>query len=164
MVLYICCDTHPKPCIRRGNHETGGSWAFGKFTNDVDDIDAVVAHLRREYGYVVDMLVGHSRGSVAAMLWLCKHKDGHAKDVKMYVNVSGRFRMEVGFSPYSTTNPGFTKLRSTKHRKSMVSNHLVQPQHVCAIFMQNQMITSISKRRLRSKAISTATMSLRASH
>ncbi|KAI0770337.1 ectomycorrhiza-regulated esterase [Fomes fomentarius] len=84
----------------RGNHETGGTWAFGKFTNDVDDIDAVVAHLRQEYGYVVDMLVGHSRGSVAAMLWLCKHKEGYAKDVKMYVNVSGRFRMEKIYDDY----------------------------------------------------------------
>ena len=45
----------------------------------------------------MDMLVGHSRGSVVSMLWACKHRDGLAKNVKRYVNVSGRYRMEVSF-------------------------------------------------------------------
>lgn len=54
-------------------------------------------YLKNEYGYVVDMLVGHSRGSVTALLWLCKHKDGDAKTLTSYVNVSGRYRMEVRF-------------------------------------------------------------------
>lgn len=31
------------------------------------------------------------------MLWACKHRDGLAHNVKRYVNVSGRYRMEVSF-------------------------------------------------------------------
>ncbi|OJT13969.1 hypothetical protein TRAPUB_9453 [Trametes pubescens] len=64
----------------RGNHETPGTWAFGRFTNDVLDLEVVVDYLTKEFGYVVDMVVGHSRGSVVGMLWLCKHRDGAAKD------------------------------------------------------------------------------------
>lgn len=53
-------------------------------------------YLTSQLGYVIDLLVGHSRGSVVGMLWLCKHRDGAAKSVRGYVNVSGRYRMEVG--------------------------------------------------------------------
>ena len=89
-VLYVCTDA---PCS--GNHETPGTWHFGRFDDDVDDLDAVVEYLTQTYGYVVDTIVGHSRGSVVAMLWLCKHSDGAARSVTRYVNVAGRYRMEV---------------------------------------------------------------------
>ncbi|KAI0354928.1 ectomycorrhiza-regulated esterase [Trametes cingulata] len=78
----------------RGNHETPGPMLFGKFENDVVDLDVVVEYLTKEFGYVIDMLVGHSRGSVVGLLWLCKHRDGASKNVRRYVNVSGRYRME----------------------------------------------------------------------
>lgn len=81
----------------RGNHETPGPWVFAGFSEDVIDIEVVVEYLRKEYGYVVEMLVGHSRGSVTALQWLCKHKDEDAKTVTRFVNVSGRYRMEVCF-------------------------------------------------------------------
>lgn len=81
----------------RGNHETPGPWVFAGFPEDVTDLEVVVAYLKKEYGYVVDMLVGHSRGSVTALLWLCQHKGDDAKAVTRYVNVSGRYRMEVCF-------------------------------------------------------------------
>ncbi len=83
--------------VCRGNHETPGTWTFAGFSQDVTDLEVVVEYLKKEYGYVVDMLVGHSRGSVTALLWLCKHKDGDTKTVTRYVNVSGRYRMEVRF-------------------------------------------------------------------
>ncbi|KAI0335937.1 alpha/beta-hydrolase [Cubamyces sp. BRFM 1775] len=78
----------------RGNHETPGTWRFGRFHDDVLDLEVVVDYLTKEYGYVIDMLVGHSRGSVVSLLWMCKHRDGHAKNVRRYVNVAGRYRME----------------------------------------------------------------------
>ncbi|KAG9315683.1 hypothetical protein JVU11DRAFT_3329 [Chiua virens] len=43
------------------------------------------------YGYEIHMLVGHSRGSVAGMYWLCTSEQG--KGVSALVNVSGRYRM-----------------------------------------------------------------------
>ena len=70
---------------------------FAGFSEDVIDIEVVVEYLKKEYGYVVEMLVGHSRGSVTALQWLCKHRDEDAKTVTRFVNVSGRYRMEVCF-------------------------------------------------------------------
>ena len=88
----------------RGNHETPGTWKFGNFDDDVVDIEVVVAYLRKEYGYVVDMLVGHSRGSVVSLLWICKHREDDSMSVTRFVNVSGRYRMEVRSPPVARPN------------------------------------------------------------
>ena len=77
----------------RGNHETGGEWRVGAILNDVADIDTVVAYLHKEYGYVVDLLVGHSRGVISGMRWMCTSEE--SKKVRAFVNVSGRYRLEV---------------------------------------------------------------------
>ncbi|EIW59500.1 alpha/beta-hydrolase [Trametes versicolor FP-101664 SS1] len=110
----------------RGNHETPGTWAFGRFTNDVLDLEVVVDYLAREFGYVVDMVVGHSRGSVVGMLWLCKHRDGAAKDATRYVNVSGRYRMEKIYDDLELhkaelESTGFVLRTATVARKPFVS-------------------------------------------
>lgn len=60
---------------------------------DVQDLRVVSEHLVTHYGYRIDLVVGHSRGSVAAMRWLCTSETG--KKVVGFVNVSGRYRMEV---------------------------------------------------------------------
>ncbi|KAF9241080.1 Alpha/Beta hydrolase protein [Melanogaster broomeanus] len=77
----------------RGNHESGGQWKQGGFADDVEDLVTVVAYLRTTYGYEIDMVVGHSRGSVVGMYWLCTSEEG--KGVRALVNVSGRYRMHV---------------------------------------------------------------------
>jgi len=77
----------------RGNHETPGPWRLGNIQDDVLDIHVVVEHLTRKHGYVIDLLVGHSRGSVAGMLWLSQYPAAETRTVTGYVNVSGRFRM-----------------------------------------------------------------------
>lgn len=58
----------------------------------MQDLQAAVAFLRRTYGYEIDMVVGHSRGSVVGIHWLCKSEEG--KRVSTMVNVSGRYRMD----------------------------------------------------------------------
>ena len=50
-------------------------------------------YLKTEYGYVIDFVVGHSRGSVVAFYWIAHSP--HAKDVGAFVNASGRYRMQV---------------------------------------------------------------------
>ena len=55
------------------------------------DVDVVVKYLKSKYGYIVTMMVSHSRGSVVAMGFLCSYED--AANVKYFVNVSGRYRM-----------------------------------------------------------------------
>jgi len=75
----------------RGNHETGGTWKQGAIAEDVEDLVVVVKYLTTELGYEVDLLVGHSRGSVVALHWLCTSAEGQR--VGGMVNVSGRYRM-----------------------------------------------------------------------
>lgn len=76
-----------------GHHETGGAWKLANFFGDVEDIQTVVQFLSSELGYTVDLIVAHSKGSVSAMLWLCKYEE--AKSVRGFVNVAGRYRMEA---------------------------------------------------------------------
>ncbi|KIM42967.1 hypothetical protein M413DRAFT_443787 [Hebeloma cylindrosporum] len=75
----------------RGNHETGGEWQQGALVNDLVDLQAVVDYLKATYGYVIELLVGHSRGSIVAFRWLATTEDG--RKVSAFVNASGRYRM-----------------------------------------------------------------------
>lgn len=75
----------------RGNHETGGTWKQGALDEDLEDVDAVVAHLKSTYGYDIELIVGHSRGSLVASRWIASTEDG--RKVPAFVNVSGRYRM-----------------------------------------------------------------------
>ncbi|KAI0345750.1 ectomycorrhiza-regulated esterase [Trametopsis cervina] len=77
----------------RGNFESPGPWRASGFDDDVEDISSIVAYLTSKFGYVVDLLVGHSRGSVAGMKWMCTAKEGQG--VRGYVNASGRYRMDL---------------------------------------------------------------------
>jgi hypothetical protein len=54
----------------------------------------VARYLRRTYGYRVTLLIGHSRGSIAGCKWLAT-KTEEKKSVEMFINVSGRYRMDV---------------------------------------------------------------------
>ncbi|KAH9891612.1 ectomycorrhiza-regulated esterase [Cubamyces lactineus] len=105
----------------RGNHETPGTWHFGRFQDDVLDLEVVIDYLTKEYGYVIDMLVGHSRGSVVAALWLCKHRDGLAKNVRRYVNVAGRYRMEKVYADDLEQNQALLKSQGYVVRKAVVA-------------------------------------------
>lgn len=78
----------------RGNHETpGANWSMGGLADDLEDVKAVVALLTAERGYVVHLVVGHSRGSVVGMKWASTTTEG--RGILGFVNVSGRYRMNV---------------------------------------------------------------------
>jgi hypothetical protein len=79
----------------RGNHESNGAWRIGGLPSDVEDIRIVAAYLTTVYGYVIDLVVGHSRGAIASMNWVATSEEG--KGVTGYVNVAGRYRLEVSF-------------------------------------------------------------------
>lgn len=51
----------------------------------------VIKYLKSMYGYVVMMMVSHSRASIVTMRYLCTYEE--AADVRYFVNVSGRYRM-----------------------------------------------------------------------
>ncbi|KAI0768977.1 alpha/beta-hydrolase [Trametes elegans] len=106
----------------RGNHETPGPLLFGRFSNDLLDLEVVIEYLTKQLGYVIDMLVGHSRGSVVSLMYLCKHREGAAKEVTRFVNVSGRYRMEKIYSDMELhkaeiESQGFYLRRATVARK-----------------------------------------------
>ncbi|KAL4080798.1 Alpha/Beta hydrolase protein [Scleroderma citrinum] len=83
----------------RGNHESSGRCRYAGFADDVQDLVTVVAFLRNTYGYEIDMIVGHSRGSVVGIHWLCTSEEG--KHVSAMINVSGRYRMHRIFDRMS---------------------------------------------------------------
>ncbi|KAH9950554.1 ectomycorrhiza-regulated esterase [Amylocystis lapponica] len=78
----------------RGNHESCGTWSYGNAPNDVVDIEVVCDYLSGQFGYVVDLVVGHSRGAVVGMTWLCTANSKYAKTVRGYVSAAPRFRMD----------------------------------------------------------------------
>ena len=77
----------------RGNHETGGIWKQAALHEDLEDIQAVVDFMKLQYGYVVDLVIGHSRGAIVSFTWLSTSPDG--RKVSAFVNASGRYRMGV---------------------------------------------------------------------
>lgn len=83
----------PVPAENRGNHETGGTWKQGALEEDLEDVNVVVAHLKSTYGYEIELVVGHSRGSLVGFRWIASTEDG--RKVPAFVNVSARYRMRV---------------------------------------------------------------------
>ena len=62
--------------------------------DDVADIQAVVDYLTAPpYNYTITLVAGHSRGGIAGFKWVCTSP--HGKEVKHFVNLSSRYRMEV---------------------------------------------------------------------
>ncbi|KIK69974.1 hypothetical protein GYMLUDRAFT_34375 [Collybiopsis luxurians FD-317 M1] len=76
----------------RGNHETPGIWRQGGLADDLEDLRVVVDFLKVNYGYVVDLVVGHSRGSIVSFRWICTSEEGAR--ISGFVNASGRYRMK----------------------------------------------------------------------
>jgi len=86
----------------RGNHETPGVWRQGALADDVVDLRVVVDYLKINYGYKIDLVVGHSRGSIVAFKWICTTEEG--KNISGFVNASGRYRMRVS-TGFQTVDP-----------------------------------------------------------
>lgn len=87
---------------KSGNHETGGTWKQGAMHEDVEDMNAVVSYLKANYGYEIELIVGHSRGSLVGFRWISTTEEG--RKVSAFINVSGRYRMRVSLltSPLPT--------------------------------------------------------------
>ncbi|KAI0086548.1 ectomycorrhiza-regulated esterase [Irpex rosettiformis] len=84
----------------RGNFESPGPWRMAGFDDDAEDISAVVAYLTSKFGYVVDLIVAHSRGVVAAIRWMCTAQE--AQSVRGFVNASGRYRMDLIYDSHKS--------------------------------------------------------------
>ncbi|KAK7347819.1 hypothetical protein VNO80_22358 [Phaseolus coccineus] len=73
-----------------GNGESEGSFEFGSYWREAEDIRAVAQHFQ-ETNRTVIAIVGHSKGANAALLYASKYHD-----TKTIVNLSGSHDLKVG--------------------------------------------------------------------
>ena len=62
----------------------------------MQDLKAVAAYITSTYGYEIELVVGHSRGSIVGLRWIATTEIG--RQVPAYINVSARYRMRVSLS------------------------------------------------------------------
>lgn len=81
----------------RGNGDTNGTWGMCNTSQDIEDLQSVVYYLRNRLGYRIELIVGHSRGSLVSWAYLARDErlrwddDG---DVPFFVAISGRWEMK----------------------------------------------------------------------
>uniref|UniRef100_A0A0E0JKD9 Serine aminopeptidase S33 domain-containing protein n=1 Tax=Oryza punctata TaxID=4537 RepID=A0A0E0JKD9_ORYPU len=73
-----------------GNGESEGEFQYGNYRKEADDLHSVVSHLNQEK-YDIKAIVGHSKGGDVVVLYASIYDD-----VRMVVNLSGRFHLERG--------------------------------------------------------------------
>ncbi|XP_027919381.1 uncharacterized protein LOC114177960 isoform X1 [Vigna unguiculata] len=73
-----------------GNGESEGSFEFGSYWREAEDIRAVAQHFQ-ETNRTVIAIVGHSKGANAALLYASKYHD-----TKTIVNLSGSPDLKIG--------------------------------------------------------------------
>ncbi|CAI9286085.1 unnamed protein product [Lactuca saligna] len=73
-----------------GNGESEGSFEFGNYSKEVDDLKALIQHFTAA-NRVITSIIGHSKGGNVVVLYASLHHD-----IKTVVNVSGRYKMDRG--------------------------------------------------------------------
>ncbi|KAJ9183587.1 hypothetical protein P3X46_007419 [Hevea brasiliensis] len=73
-----------------GNGESEGSFQYGNYRREADDLRAVVQHFH-EQNRVIIAVIGHSKGGNVVLLYASKYNDVHT-----VVNISGRFNLKKG--------------------------------------------------------------------
>lgn len=72
-----------------GNGESGGTFQFANYSQQVEELRAVAEHLKGR-GMRVTGVVGHSMGGNIVLLYAAKYQD-----VSKVVNIAGRFHMKA---------------------------------------------------------------------
>ncbi|WJX28339.1 hypothetical protein P8452_17075 [Trifolium repens] len=73
-----------------GNGESEGSFQYGNYWTEVDDLHAVSQHFH-ESNRVIRAIVGHSKGGDVVLLYASKYHD-----IKTVINLSGRYDLKEG--------------------------------------------------------------------
>ncbi|KAJ1433398.1 Serine aminopeptidase, S33 [Sesbania bispinosa] len=73
-----------------GNGESDGSFQYGYYWREADDLHAITQHFH-ESNRVVTATVGHSKGGGVVLLYASKYHD-----VKTVVNLSGCYDLKIG--------------------------------------------------------------------
>ncbi|GMJ07343.1 hypothetical protein like AT3G47590 [Hibiscus trionum] len=75
-----------------GNGESEGSFQYGNYYREADDLHAVIQHFSGE-NRVVSAILGHSKGGNVVLLYASKYQD-----IRMVINVSGRYDLKRGIA------------------------------------------------------------------
>ncbi|XP_057958356.1 uncharacterized protein LOC131151134 isoform X1 [Malania oleifera] len=73
-----------------GNGESEGSFQYGNYRREAEDLRAVVLYFRGEKR-MITAIIGHSKGGNVVLLYASRYND-----VRMVVNISGRFNLQQG--------------------------------------------------------------------
>ncbi|XP_052727439.1 uncharacterized protein LOC108322716 isoform X2 [Vigna angularis] len=73
-----------------GNGESDGSFEFGHYWREVDDLHDVIQHFHRA-NRIVTAIIGHSKGGGVVLLYASKYRD-----IKTVINISGRYDLKAG--------------------------------------------------------------------
>lgn len=73
-----------------GNGESEGSFMYGNYRREAEDLRAVVRHFRKNQR-LITAIVGHSKGGNVVLLYSSKYND-----LPTVINISGRFHLEKG--------------------------------------------------------------------
>nr|KJB52725.1 hypothetical protein B456_008G274300 [Gossypium raimondii] len=74
-----------------GNRESEGSFMYGNYRREAEDLRAVIRHFRN-YQHLITAILGHSKGlGNVVLLYASKYND-----VPTIINISGRFHLEKG--------------------------------------------------------------------
>ncbi|XP_034700646.1 uncharacterized protein LOC117925686 isoform X1 [Vitis riparia] len=73
-----------------GNGESEGSFQYGGYWREADDLHAVIQHFRGAKR-VIHAILGHSKGGNVVLLYASKYHD-----IQMVLNVSGRYNLKRG--------------------------------------------------------------------
>ncbi|KAK7388205.1 hypothetical protein VNO78_23014 [Psophocarpus tetragonolobus] len=73
-----------------GNGESDGSFQYGYYWREAEDLRAVIQHFH-ESSRGVSAIVGHSKGGCVVLLYASKYHD-----IKTVVNISGRYDLKAG--------------------------------------------------------------------
>ncbi|CAN4128388.1 unnamed protein product [Withania somnifera] len=73
-----------------GNGESEGSFQYGNYRREADDLRAIVEHFHEEKRFIA-AIVGHSKGGNVVLLYASSYKD-----VEIVINISGRFNLQRG--------------------------------------------------------------------
>ncbi|XP_011659989.1 uncharacterized protein LOC101223189 isoform X2 [Cucumis sativus] len=73
-----------------GNGESEGSFKYGNYHGEADDLHAIIQHWRAA-GRVISAILGHSKGGDVVLLYASKYHD-----IDFVINVSGRYDLKKG--------------------------------------------------------------------
>lgn len=95
----------------RGNGHSSGSWSYSNYDRELLDLRKVVEFVHKVMCCRVACIVGHSKGSVAALRHAWEQEDEikqerelssqHAKTIPCYVNLAGRYAVPGEFNATS---------------------------------------------------------------